>query len=212
MYLPKYHEETRIEVLHELMRSHPLGCIVTLGKEGLVANHIPFLLDPADGEFGTLKGHVARANPLWQDFSSNVESLVIFQGPQAYVSPNWHPSKHEHGKVVPTWNYAVVHIHGIPRAIDNPQWLLQQISELSDTHEASQKLPWKVADAPKDFTERLLDMIVGIEIPISKLAGKWKVSQNRTQSDRLGIAAGLASRNDDESRAMSALIMQAMPD
>ncbi|MBS0308040.1 MAG: FMN-binding negative transcriptional regulator [Proteobacteria bacterium] len=212
MYLPKAHEESRIEVLHELMRTHPLGSMITTGKEGLAANHIPFLLDPTVGEFGTLKAHVARANPVWQDFSTDIESLVIFQGSQAYISPNWYPSKHEHGKMVPTWNYAVVHAYGIPKVVDDAAWLLKLIGDLTDTHEASQKIPWKVSDAPQDFTERMLDMIVGLEIPITKIIGKWKVSQNRTPADRLGVAAGLTSRNDDESRAMAALVMQTIRD
>jgi transcriptional regulator len=210
MYIPKYFEEIRTEVLHGLMKSHPFAAIVTIGTDGLIVNHMPFLIDSACGELGTLRGHLARANPVWQQFSGSFESIAIFQGPDAYISPAWYPSKHEHGKAVPTWNYAVVHAHGFPRIIEDAAWLLKHLTELSDTHEATQRLPWKLSDAPKDFTDRLLEMIVGVEIPITKMAGKWKVSQNRPTADRLGVVAGLESRNDDQSRAMAALVMQAM--
>lgn len=210
MYIPKVHEETRLEVLHGLMTAHPLGCLVTLGEGGLVVNHIPFLIDAAAGEFGTLKGHVARANPLWKDFSSMVASVVVFQGPHAYVSPNWYPSKHQTGKAVPTWNYAVAHAHGFPRVIEDPAWLLDLVTDLSNVHEASQARPWKVADAPMDFTERMLEMIVGIEIPIEKIEGKWKLSQNRPNADRLGLVAGLAAQEGEASRSMAAMVMQSL--
>ncbi|HEY8102596.1 MAG TPA: FMN-binding negative transcriptional regulator [Burkholderiaceae bacterium] len=212
MYQPKAHEETRVEVLHELIKDHSLGCIVTLGKNGLIVNHIPFLIDSdAEGK-GTLKGHVARANPLWQDFSDSVESVIIFQGPQAYVSPSWYPTKHQTGKAVPTWNYAVVHVHGFPKVIEDPAWLLSLVTELSNTHEATQKLPWKVSDAPKDFTDRMIEMIVGIEIPISKIEGKWKLSQNRPMGDRLGVAAGLESQQDASARSVASLVMRSLHD
>lgn len=210
MYSPKAHEETRKEVLHQLINTHPLGCLVTLGTDGLVANHIPMLLDPNAGEFGVLKGHVARANPVWQQFSEDVESLAIFQGPQAYVSPTWYPSKHQTGKAVPTWNYAVVHAHGKPRAIEDRDWLLALVTELSNVHEAAQALPWKVSDAPQDYMERMLEMIVGFEIPISKLVGKWKLSQNRPQADRLGVAAGLQSQPGEEPRAVAAMVLKSL--
>jgi transcriptional regulator len=134
--------------------------------------------------------------------------VAVFQGPQAYVSPSWYPSKHADGKAVPTWNYAVVHAHGVPRAIEDPQWLLQQLTLLTDQHESFQALPWKVSDAPRDFIDRLLGAIVGIEMPVTQLRGRWKVSQNRPLADRLGVAAGLQSRDGDEAQAMAALVMQ----
>lgn len=210
MYLPKLHEETRTEVMHGLMRAQPLATIVTLGSDGLIANHLPLLLDSTCGEFGTLRGHVARANPLWQQFSSTLESVIIFQGPDAYISPGWYPSKLEHGKAVPTWNYAVVHAHGLPRVVEDGGWLAKHLTELSDTHEAFQAAPWKLADAPKDYIDRMMEMIVGIEIPIAKLVGKWKVSQNRPAADRLGVIAGLESRADQRTSAMAALVRDAM--
>ena len=208
MYNPKHHQETKIEVLHALVRAHSLGAWVILADEGLVANHIPFLLDGSRGEHGTLVGHVARANHVWQSFSTTVESMVIFQGAETYITPSWYPSKHAHGKVVPTWNYAVVHAHGIPSVIEDRDWLLQHLTALTNTHERTQQLPWKVSDAPKDFIARLINSIVGIEIPITKLIGKWKVSQNRSDADKLGVVAGLLSREDEQSQKMAALVKQ----
>ena len=206
MYVPKHHEEADISILHALIRSHPLGAWVTQGDGDLLANHIPFLIDSSRGEFGTLVGHVARANRVWQSFSTTVNSLVIFQGSETYITPSWYPSKHTHGKAVPTWNYAVVHAHGLPRAIEDRDWLLQHITQLTDTHERDQALAWRVSDAPQDFTERLMNAIVGIEIPITKLVGKWKVSQNRPEPDKLGVVAGLLTRGDEQSKAMAALV------
>lgn len=208
MYVPKHHEESDLAVLHALIRAQPLGTWVTLSDGALLANHIPFLLDPARGEYGTLIGHVARANPAWQGFSKTVDSIVAFQGPQTYITPSWYPSKHAHGKAVPTWNYAVVHAHGVPHAIEDRGWLMQHVSQLTDTHEAGQALPWKVSDAPQEFTDKMLSAIVGIEIRITKLVGKWKVSQNRPEPDRLGVVAGLSGRNDAQSREMASLVSQ----
>lgn len=206
MYVPKHHEELDIPVLHALIRSQPLGAWVTQCDESLLANHIPFLLDQTRGEYGILVGHVARANPAWHSFSKSVNSVVIFQGPQTYITPSWYPSKHAHGKAVPTWNYAVVHAHGAPRAIEDRDWLLRHVNALTDVHEAGQALPWKVSDAPIDFTDRLLQSIVGIEIPIGKLVGKWKISQNRPEPDKLGIVAGLLARQDARSKEMAILV------
>ncbi len=208
MYVPKYHEESNVAVLHALIASQPLGTWVTHGDGELLVNHIPFLLNRSRGEHGTLIGHVARANPAWHSFSKSISSVVVFQGPQAYISPSWYPSKHAHGKAVPTWNYAVVHAHGLPQAIEDREWLLQHVSQLTEVHEAEQALPWKVSDAPPEFTEKLLGAIVGREIPIAKLVGKWKVSQNRPSPDRLGTVAGLLGRDDPQSKEMAALVNQ----
>lgn len=206
MYVPKHHEETDLATLHALIRFHPLGAWVTQGDGELLANHIPFFLDAERGECGTLVGHVARANPVWESFSTTVDSVVIFQGAQTYITPSWYPSKHAHGKAVPTWNYAVVHAHGLPRVIQDREWLLRHVAQLTDTHEADQALPWKVSDAPEEFVERLLGAIVGIEIPIAKLVGKWKVSQNRPESDKLGVVAGLLARDDEPSKQMAGMV------
>lgn len=211
MYLPEHFAETDPRVLHALIDAHPLGAWVTLGEGGLLVNHIPFLLDADRGPHGTLVGHVARANPVWRSFSSNVGSVVVFQGAETYVTPSWYPSKRAHGKVVPTWNYAVVHAHGIPRAVDDPAWLLQLVTRLTERHEAGRPLPWKVSDAPADYTARLLESIVGIEIPIARLVGKWKVSQNRPAGDRLGVADGLLERGDAAAAEMAALVTRHLP-
>ena len=208
MYIPKYSEESDISVLHALIRSQPLGAWVTQGQGELLVNHIPFLVDNTRGEYGTLIGHVARANSTWQAFSKTVNSVVVFQGPQTYITPSWYPSKHAHGKAVPTWNYAVVHAHGLPQTIEDRDWLLAHVNQLTDVHEADQALPWKVSDAPPEFRDKLLQAIVGIEIPIAKLIGKWKVSQNRPEADKLGVVAGLMAREDEQSREMAALVYQ----
>jgi transcriptional regulator len=206
MYIPKAHEEADIDVLHSLIRAHPLGTWVTQIDAELIANHLPFVIDTTRGEFGTLMCHVARANPVWQTHSRTIHSIITFHGPQSYITPSWYPSKHAHGKAVPTWNYAVVHAHGIPRVIENRDWLLAHVNHLTDTHEATQALPWKVSDAPAEYIERLLQAIVGIEIPIAKLVGKWKVSQNRSPADKLGVVAGLMTRDDQQARDIAELV------
>jgi transcriptional regulator len=206
MYIPSHFEEPDLGVLHALMQSHPLGAWVTTTDEGLLVNHIPFLLDPSRGPFGTLYGHVARANPVWSAFSRQTESVVIFQGPQGYITPSWYPSKQAHGKVVPTWNYAVVHAHGMPRVIDDADWLLRHVTAATERHEATHGSTWKVSDAPADYIDGMLKAIVGIEIPVARLFGKWKTSQNRPQADQLGVIAGLMERGDTGSQAMAAMV------
>lgn len=208
VYTPKSNEETRMDVMHALIRAHPLGVWVMASGSELVANHIPFDIDPVRGKSGTLVGHVARANPIWRLPPSNIPGVVTFQGPQSYVSPSWYPSKHEHGKVVPTWNYAVVHAHGIPVFIQDQVWLHEHVSRLTSRHEATQKQPWAVSDAPSDYIEKMIGAIVGVEIPILKLAGKWKMSQNRSQPDQLGVVAGLQARQDPQAAGV-ADVMQA---
>jgi transcriptional regulator len=206
MYVPKQHEETDPSVLHSLIRVHPLGTWITQGESELIVNHIPFILDPSRGDCGTLIGHVARANGVWQSFSKTSHSVVVFQGAESYITPSWYPSKHAHGKAVPTWNYAVVHASGLPVAIEDKDWLLDHLNQLTNLHEADQVLPWKVSDAPPDYIERMIGAIVGIEIPISKLVGKWKISQNRPEQDKLGIVAGLLAKEDQRSKEMAALV------
>lgn len=209
MYVPKHNEVLDTALMHDLMRLHPLGAWVTHDDGGLAANHIPFLLDPSRGEFGTLMGHVARANPVWQSFPKSVDTLVIFQGPQAYVTPSWYPAKREHGRVVPTWNYVVVHAHGIPRAIEDQDWLVRHVEQQTSLRETGQEMPWKVTDAPSDFIDAMLRAIVGIEIPLTRLTGKWKVSQNRTAADRQGVVKGLLAQEDDAAQAMAQIVKNA---
>jgi len=210
MYLPAQFAETRPEVLHALIATHALGTIVTLTADGLTANHIPFELDPRTSEtapHGTLQAHVARANRLWQDFSRDVDALVIFQGPQTYITPNWYvDTKPRNGQVVPTWNYCVVHARGPLIVHDDPVWLRGQLDRLVRRHESTQPKPWSVADAPRDFIEKQIAAIVGIEIPIRHIEGKWKVSQNRSEPDRAGVIAGLRAANSAEADAMARLV------
>lgn len=210
MYVPQHFEETDISVLHQLIQAQPLAAWVFNAGGELQVNHLPLLLDPARGAFGTLAGHVARPNPAWRACAGSA-SVAIFQGPQAYITPSWYPSKHEHGKAVPTWNYAVVHAHGQPRVIEDRDWLLRHVTALTTAQERGQALPWQVSDAPADYIERLLGGIVGIEIPISRLAGKWKVSQNRPEADRLGVAAGLLGRAEPQAAEMARLVRQRLP-
>lgn len=206
MYVPKFNEENDISILHSLVKSKPLGAWATIADGEIVINHIPFILHEGRGDLGTLVGHVARSNSIFNNFSSDVNSVVVFQGDQAYITPSWYPSKHKHGMAVPTWNYVVVHAHGIPRKIEDPEWLLQHLNELTDTHEKEQKLPWKVADAPVEFIEKLIGAIVGIEIPITKLTGKWKLGQNRPDPDKIGTIAGLMSSASPEAHGLAKLL------
>ena|SRR5258706_10064656 len=208
MYLPSHFEETRVEVLHELIRRHPLGALITSGADGLNANHVPFVVDPHPAPFGTLRAHVARANPVWRDFSREVEPLVIFQGPQVYITPSWYQTKRETGKVVPTYNYIVVHAHGAMRIFEDAEWLRKFVGGLTDRFEASRAQPWAITDAPEEFIAAQLRAIVGIEIPIARLIGKWKTSQNRPAMDQKGVVAGLRESEDAVAQAMAVAVEQ----
>ncbi len=190
MYLPSHFEETRDAVMHALVRTHPLGLLITREGDEPCADSIPFLVDAGRGPHGTLVAHVARANPLWRR-ANGQRVLAVFQGPQAYVSPSAYPSKAEHGKVVPTWNYVMVQARGTLRAIEDARTLHGIVSRLTETHEAGRSAPWAVSDAPADYIEKMLGAIVGIEIPLDALTGKWKVSQNRSAADREGVAQQL---------------------
>lgn len=208
MYLPKHFEETRVDVLHALIRAYSFGALVTQTPGELDANHIPFEVDPDPSPFGTLRGHVARANPVWCQTSPGAEALVIFQGPDTYISPSWYPTNRTTGKVVPTWNYAVVHAHGVPRFIDDRAWLRAFVEKLTDRHEARRQEPWKVTDAPADYIDKQVGAIVGLEIPITRLIGKWKVSQNRSPDDRAGVIEGLLRDTQRSAEEMADLVRQ----
>jgi transcriptional regulator len=196
MYRPSHFREDRPEVLHALIRTHSFAQLVTAGQQGLMANPLPILIDPAASPNGTLRGHLARANDQVATLRSGAEALVVFQGPQAYVSPSWYPSKQEHGKVVPTWNYVAVHAWGVPKVIDDPAWLRQLIEDLTVSQERHRPAPWAVGDAPADFIDTMVTAIVGIEIPIDRIEGKWKLSQNRSEPDRRGVAEGLRAEGN----------------
>jgi transcriptional regulator len=206
MYIPRHNEEKRVSVMHELIVSQPLGTLVTVGSSGLFASHIPMILENDGSEFGVLKGHISRANTQWRDFVPTVDALAIFSGHQHYITPNWYPGTREHGKEVPTWNYVVVHAYGPLKVIEDKDWLLTNVEKLTNIHEAGSPVPWKVSDAPQDFIESQLNGIIGVEIPIRRLEGKWKVSQNRTESERKGVIEGLSKLNTPESLAMKALV------
>lgn len=207
-YLPAHFEETDTATLHALVGAYPLATWVVSHQGELLVNHIPFLLDAQRGEHGTLIGHVARANPVWQALAEGASSVAVFTGPQAYVSPNWYPGKLVHGKAVPTWNYATVHAHGVPQAFEDPARLLALVTRLTQVHEASQAQPWQVDDAPADYIDSMLKAIVGIEIPVRRWVGKWKVSQNRPVADRQGVVAGLSAQGTAAALQMAALVQQ----
>ena len=203
MYNPVHFREQRTHVLHQLIREHSLATVVTLGKEGLIANHLPLVLDPEPAPLGTLRGHLAKANSQWRDSLADVPALVIFQGPSAYVTPSWYASTEETGKVVPTYNYIVVHAHGPLQTFTGPASLEANVRALTALHEAAFAVRWSVDDAPADFIQGQLKGIVGIEIPIARIEGKWKVSQNRVPADRQGVIDGLRAKGDPESLAMA---------
>lgn len=212
MYIPKANEETRIPVLHGLMEEHPFCSLVTMGASGLFATHLPMVLErPLEKQpYGRLKGHVSRANRQWRDFSPEIEALAIFSGPHHYISPSWYPEKRETGKVVPTWNYAAVHAYGHLKVIEDTDWLLTHLESLVNFHEASFAAPWKISDAPADYIESLTKGIVGLELAIERIEGKWKASQNHSEAHRASVVKGLDGLNTAESQAMKELMLDAL--
>jgi transcriptional regulator len=198
MYQPPHFREERVDVLHALMRAHPLAALVTNAGGRLDANHIPMLLDADRGSHGILRAHMARGNDLALRHDPAFEVLVIFQGIESYISPSWYETKRQTGKVVPTWNYVTVHAHGRLTLIDDPAWLLTQITALTGEQEGSRDAPWHVGDAPDTFIQSQIKGIIGLEIEITSLEGKWKVSQNRPEADRAGVIEGLAGQGDAE--------------
>lgn len=207
MYLPTAFHDTDIERLQQQMAATRLAIIVTHGEQGLLASHVPLLLD-REGEFGTLRGHLARANPQWRDLANGSQAMVIFAGADAYVSPGFYPSKAEHGKAVPTWNFLAVHAYGHAEVFSDPERLHALVSSLTDHHEARQAQPWTVEDAPADYLESMLKAIVGFALPIQRLEGKRKLSQNRSAEDIAGVQRGLASSPDPLDNAVAQLMTQ----
>lgn len=211
MYLPAHFEQPRTEALHALMDAYPFATLVAGGGAEPDADHLPLLLDRSRGAHGVLMGHVARANPLWRRAGDGIPALAVFAGPDAYVSPSLYPSKAATGKVVPTWNYAVVHAHGILRAIDDRGWLEAFVTRLTERFEAGRPAPWAVSDAPAAFVEAMLGAIVGIEIDVARLTGKFKLGQNREAGDRAALEAAFAGGATERERALGALMQAARP-
>jgi transcriptional regulator len=190
MYTPPAFREDRPEVLRSAIRAHPLATLVTADADGLRANLVPFILSEGpDGD--VLRAHMAKANDQLASLRAGAEALVIFQGPEAYITPSWYASKREHGKVVPTWNYVVVQVWGTPRVIDDSGWLLDQLNALTARQESGRPEPWSTADAPESYIAAQLKGITGVEIPVSRIEGKWKASQNQPQANREGVIGGL---------------------
>lgn len=204
MYCPAAFRQDDLPSLHAQIQSSGLAIVTSTGAQGLQASHLPLLLEPGEGEFGTLYGHFARANPHWRDLADGAEALVVFSGSEAYVHPGWYPAKAEHGKVVPTWNYIAVHAWGQAEVFDEPERLLQLVSRLSDRHEQGRAQPWAVSDAPRDYIDAMLRAIVGFALPIRRVEGKWKLSQNRSANDQTGVRVGLATSNNPRDHELAA--------
>jgi transcriptional regulator len=209
MYLPKSFEPPDTDTLLHFLRAHSFGVLVTATSHGLDGNHLPFVFDPEPSPYGTLRGHVARANPIWRE-CQGADALAIFQGPDSFISPSWYPTKQETGAVVPTWNYIVVHAHGAVRVVQDASWLRAHVEALTNRHEASREAPWAVSDAPADYIDKMVGAIVGIEMPISRLIGKWKLSQNRSERDRAGVVEGLLREGSESASRMAGLVKGAL--
>ena len=207
MYEPPLHRNENLAELHALIRERVFGLLVSNGAEGLIANSVPFVLDAAASKLGVLKVHLARANPQWRDLQEHPDTLVVFQGHDHYITPSWYATKRETGKVVPTWNYTMVQAKGRAKVMDEA-WLSRQIEELTRTLEERREQPWAVGDAPADFIAMQRRAIVGVEIEILDIRGKWKTSQNRNAADRAGVVAGLEALGDEDARAMAGIVRE----
>lgn len=208
MYVPASFREDRIDRLHELMVNQPLALLVTHGNNGIEASPIPFLLYANEGDHGVLRAHMAKANPHWRSLAGQADCLVVFQGPAGYVTPSWYPAKALTHNVVPTWNYATVQAWGRPAVVEDAAWLRRQLDDLTALQERGRPLPWSVGDAPADYIANQMKAIVGIEIPIRRIEGKWKLSQNKDATDREGVLAGMRSSDDPHRNAEVAALME----
>jgi transcriptional regulator len=205
MYQPDHYRVDDLAQMHALMRARPFATLVSGGALGVYATHLPTVLKD-DAPNGMIECHLARANPHWKDLAEGNEALMIFQGPEGYVTPNWYPSKAEHGKVVPTWNYAVVHAYGRPAVMQDKDWLRRHVGELTAQQETSEARPWALSDAPERYIEVMLRGIVGFRFAITRIEGKWKMSQNREVRDRAGVVQGLGGRGQGEDRGVADLV------
>ena len=207
MYQPDHHRVDDLSLMHALMRARPFVALVSGGAEGLYATHLPTVLKD-DGPYGVIEFHLARANPHWKYLAQRSEALMIFQGPEGYITPNWYPSKAEHAKVVPTWNYAVVHVYGRPEVMQDKDWLRRHVAELTAQQERNEAEPWAIADAPETFIEVMLRGIIGFRLAITRLEGKWKMSQNRDMKDRDGVVRGLRKRGVGDDLEMAEIVLR----
>jgi transcriptional regulator len=210
MYTPKYHALTDVAAMRAQIAEYPLGAWVCMAQSQLMANHIPFVLDVQHGAHGRLLGHVSRANPVWRELADGAPSVVMFMGPDAYITPSWYPGKHQHGKVVPTWNYVTVHVHGMARAMEDNEWILDVINRLTDAQESRRDTPWRVSDAPAAYIDQMLKAVVGIDIKIERLEGRLKVSQDEDEQDRLGTVEGLRRTSHAPAQTLSDLVLREM--
>lgn len=206
MYVPAHFKEDRVTVLHDAIRKYGFGTLVTLGEMELEASHLPLLLDPEPSPFGTLLGHLARANPQWQRAKPGFQALAIFLGPNTYITPSWYPTKQQTGKVVPTWNYLAIHAYGTLSFFDDPAELRAHVGKMTETHEAPRAVPWAVGDAPTDFVDNMVRAIVGFRLVIDRLEGKWKMSQNRPRQDVSGVIEGLTRDPGENHEAVAEIV------
>jgi transcriptional regulator len=210
MYTPDNFRVDDLPQIHALMRAKPFATLISGGSAGVQASHLPTVLK-AEGPLGVIECHLARANLHWKELAEGNEALMIFQGPEGYVTPNWYPSKSEHGKVVPTWNYAIVHAHGRPEVMQDKRWLHAHVAALTAQQEATESKPWSLSDAPDSFIEMMLRGIVGFRFAITRLEGKWKMSQNRELKDREGVVEGLGKRGQGDDREVADIVLRNLP-
>jgi transcriptional regulator len=203
MFQPPIFREERIKIMHDMIHEHPFASLVSMQESDIVADHLPLIIHPELSTHGTLRGHVARGNPIGRKLDEDIEVLVMFRGPQHYITPSWYPSKKEHGKVVPTWNYIMVHARGKIKIHQDTDWILSHLTELTHRNENGRKEPWKVSDAPSDFIKRQLRSIIGIEIKITSLQGTWKTSQNKKLEDNMSVSEGLNKELSDAAKTMA---------
>jgi transcriptional regulator len=208
VYIPNAFEETRADVLHDLVRDYPLATLIIHTGSGLEANHVPLCLAKGLDSSDRLRGHIAKANPLASCIQTGIDALVIFQGPQAYISPSWYPTKQDSGRGVPTWNYSVVHATGTLRLVDDAAWIRAQVDDLTRQQEAHFANPWQVSDAPAQYLDTMMSAIVGIELEVAAWRGKWKVSQNQPPINRKGVIDKLRAVGDAHAESMAELIQR----
>ncbi len=212
MFLPGVFREDRPEIQYQLMREHCLGALTAVTDDGIEVDHLPFLIPQPYDKIPVLQTHVSRRNTIWERLNPDREVVVVFQGPEHYISPTWYPGSKTHGKVAPSWNYMVVHAYGMVRVQENQDWLMRHLHELTEQQEAQRSGPWKMTDSPEGYAEHLSQQVVGIEISVSRMPGKWQVSQHRSIPDRMGVINGLRAENSSSALTIADLIQENLPD